>query len=236
MVSSNRAMRDPPTAAHFLCNLFSTDVEFIAHFCAQEWSCSLWGSLKCSRWKSLRCHRALEHVSVGVCTCWFSKTGECPAPWSLASLSNPVLTLSRILPHVRHYKETTTSLPSSTPSFLVLSGYHSDETEEAVGLDLNSVAVETRHGQTWAGAGQSCMAEGEQGGSTVKDLKNYKRWKNIALDENPDPKRWRGENERNNEQQRKETFPFTLWADKTTRLCDKWRFIQIWMLRVGIKT
>lgn len=60
------------------------------------------------------------------------------------------LTLSRSLPLVHHYKETAAPQFSFSQVTIVMR----PRKARAVGLDLNSVAVETLHSQTWVGAGQ----------------------------------------------------------------------------------
>ena len=61
------------------------------------------------------------------------------------------LTLSCCLPLVHHYKET--AAPHASCSKVTIATR--PKKARAVGLDLNSVAVETLHGRTWVEAGRS---------------------------------------------------------------------------------
>lgn len=86
------------------------------------------------------------HEHVGVYTCWFSKCGERPAPLGLhrgnSGFAVEHLTLSCCLSLVCHYKET--AAPHS--SFSQVTIEMRARNARAVGLDLNSVAVETQRG------------------------------------------------------------------------------------------
>lgn len=74
-----------------------------------------------------------------------------PAPWvSTGEFWFPCQTLNpfRSLPLVHHYKETAAPHSSFSQVTIVMR----PRKARAVGLDLNSVAVETRQGQTGAGS------------------------------------------------------------------------------------
>lgn len=98
---------------------------------------------------------AQEHVGVCVYMLIF-KIWEVPCPPEIhrGIRGFPVqhLTLSRSLPLVHHYKETT----APHFSFSQVTIETRPRKARAVCLDLNSVAVETRHGQTRRAAGRSC--------------------------------------------------------------------------------
>lgn len=82
------------------------------------------------------------------------------------------LTLSRSLPLIRHHKDMEAPPPHS--SFSQVTIETRPRKARAVGLDLNSVAAETRHGQT-----RVDHASGGRGDCTVTDLRNY-NWKGAG--------------------------------------------------------
>lgn len=91
-----------------------------------------------SQWPCKLISWVQEHV--GVYTCWFSKCGECPAPWvTTGEFWFRYRILSCCLPLVHHYKETAAPHSSFSQVTIVMRSRKA----RAVGLDLNSVAVET---------------------------------------------------------------------------------------------
>lgn len=82
------------------------------------------------------------------------------------------LTLSRSLPLIRHHKDMEAPPHSSFSQVTIETR---PRKARAVGLDLNSVAVETRHDQT-----RVDHASGGRGDCTVTDLRNY-NWKGGVL-------------------------------------------------------
>lgn len=105
---------------------------------------------------------------VDVYTCWFSKCGECSAPWVIVAkfcfcsrTLNP-LPLPPCCPSLQR---------DSSPPLLILSGYHSDAGEKSPGCRLR---FEFSHCRNVVGA-----QHGQGRVSTVRYLKNYQWGKNL---------------------------------------------------------
>lgn len=127
-------------------------------------------SLKYSQWKLWRCHRAQKHVGVLHMLIFKNQSALPPEVYTRElwfPRQTPVLTLPRILPPVCHYKETRTP----TMSFLVLSGYHSDEVEKSPGCRFRFKFSCCRN-TPLPNMGSAGLGWGL---SPVKDLKNDKQ-------------------------------------------------------------
>lgn len=162
------------------------------------------------------------HEHVGVYTCWFSKCGERPAPLGLhrgnSGFAVEHLTLSCCLSLVCHYKE----MAAPHSSFSQVTIEMRARNARAVGLDLNSVAVETQRGPnigrggsiTERGVGFYCQIFEELlvGGKTRLDLKKAVKGQRRKSKRNG----WEGE---------KNGLFCSQPGDKGLTLCDKCCFI-----------
>lgn len=109
--------------------------------------------------------------------CWFSKCGECPAPWVFTGdfwfrcrTLNPFL-LPPSCPSLQR---------DGSPPLLILSGYHSDEGEKSPGCRFRFEFSCCRN-LVGAEHGQGRVDHTEGWVSTVRYLKNY-QWGKTRLD------------------------------------------------------